>query len=164
MNIKIKRLILIFLGIFSLVLGASFFWQQENKITIIRNIEYATYQGKNEEKKLLLDLYLPTQKRANLEPLIIYIHGGGWREFDKSLCPGEDVAKKGFPIACINYRLSGEAIFPAQIEDVKEAVRWLRVNGAEYNFNSEKIGAWGHSAGGHLSTLLGVSGGVKALA
>jgi acetyl esterase/lipase len=63
----------------------------------------------------------------------------------------------------IELRLSGEASFPAQIEDCKAAVRWLRANAAKYNLDADRIGAWGHSAGGHLSALLGTSGGVQEL-
>jgi len=66
-------------------------------------------------------------------------------------------------VASIEYRLSGEAPFPAQIEDCKAAVRWLRANAAKYNLDADRIGAWGHSAGGHLSALLGTSGGVQEL-
>ena len=66
-------------------------------------------------------------------------------------------------MASIEYRLSGEAPFPAQIEDCKAAVRWLRANAAKYNLDADRIGAWGHSAGGHLSALLGTSGGVQEL-
>jgi acetyl esterase/lipase len=98
-----------------------------------------------------------------LRPLLIYIHEGGWREFSKEMCPGEMVAQRGWAIACINYRYSTEAIFPAQIHDTKSAVRWLRANATKYNFDPDKFGAWGASAGGHLSALLGTSEGVASL-
>ncbi|MDJ0534055.1 MAG: alpha/beta hydrolase [Xenococcaceae cyanobacterium MO_207.B15] len=133
-------------------------------INIIRDLEYATYQHQGETKQLLLDLYLPVVEGSQQpQPLLIYIHGGGWLEFSKEICPGEIVAKKGYAIACINYRYSTEAIFPAQIHDAKAAVRWLRANATQYNLDPSKFGAWGASAGGHLSLLLGTSGGVAEL-
>jgi acetyl esterase/lipase len=136
---------------------------KKNEIRVIKDLEYATYKNQGESKKLLLDLYLPEQKSSELQPLLIYIHGGGWREFNKELCPGKMVAQKGWAIACLNYRYSTEAIFPAQIHDSKAAIRWLRANATKYNFDPNKFGAWGASAGGHLSALLGTSGGVASL-
>lgn len=136
---------------------------KQPKITVIKDIEYATYQDRGQTKSLLLDLYLPQTRTIEPSPLLIYIHGGGWREFSKEICPGEIVAQKGWAIACINYRYSTEAIFPAQIHDAKGAVRWLRANAKQYNLDPERFGAWGASAGGHLSALLGTSEGVAAL-
>jgi acetyl esterase/lipase len=71
--------------------------------------------------------------------------------------------KRGYAVVSINYRLSGEAIFPAQIYDVKAAVRWIRANAKQYKLNPDRIAAWGGSAGGHLSSLAGTSGNVKEL-
>ena len=136
---------------------------QKNQVKIIKDVEYATYQHQGETKPLLLDLYLPQAKSGEAMPLIIYIHGGGWREFNKDICPGEIVAAKGKAIACINYRYSTEAVFPAQIHDAKGAVRWLRANADQYNLDPNRFGAWGDSAGGHLSALLGTSEGVDYL-
>src|SRR5260221_4919549 len=68
---------------------------------------------------------------------------------------------QGYAVASLNYRLSGEALFPAQIEDCKAAVRWLRAHAKEYSLDPEHFGAWGSSAGGHLVALLGPSGDVK---
>ena len=136
--------------------------QRKNEITVIKDLEYATYQQDGQTKSLLLDIYLP-ETRIEPSPLLIYIHGGGWREFSKEICPGEIVAQRGWAIACINYRYSTEAIFPAQIHDAKGAVRWLRANAEQYNLDPERFGAWGASAGGHLSALLGTSEGVAAL-
>lgn len=136
---------------------------KQQEITIKRDLEYAVYQHQGETKQLLLDLYLPDKPTPEPQPLLIYIHGGGWLEFSKEICPGEIVAKKGYAIACINYRYSTEAIFPAQIHDAKAAVRWLRANATKYNLDPNKFGAWGASAGGHLSLLLGTSGGIAEL-
>lgn len=102
-----------------------------------------------------LDLYTPNT--AHKAPLIIYIHGGGWLTGDKA-----DVAAvspwwflaKGFAVASINYRFTSTAPFPAQIQDAREAVRWLRHNASEYNLDPEKFVAFGESSGAHLALLL----------
>ena len=113
-----------------------------------------------------LDLYLP-QEGTGPFPIIVYVHGGAFKFGDKS---GNEATSAfpflltaGYAIASINYRLSGEAKFPAQIHDVKAAVRWLRAHAAQYNIASERIGAWGASAGGHLVSLLGTSNEVADL-
>jgi acetyl esterase/lipase len=109
-----------------------------------------------------LDLYVP-QAPAGKEPLVVWIHGGGWRSGSKVGGPWRSLLIEGFAVASIDYRLSGEAVFPAQIEDCKAAVRFLRLNAAKYGFDGSRIGVWGASAGGHLAALLGTSGDVKAL-
>jgi acetyl esterase/lipase len=109
-----------------------------------------------------LDLYLPENADAPL-PLVIWIHGGGWEAGDKEEPPGLGLLGKGYALASINYRLSREAKYPAQIEDCKAAVRFLRANAKKYNLAPDHIGVWGASAGGHLVALLGTTGGVKEL-
>ncbi len=126
-------------------------------VTAHRNLEYATV-GK---KKLLLDLYIP--KDVKSPPLLVWIHGGGWRNGNKNGCRLLNFTTKGYAIASINYRLSHEAIFPAQIHDCKGAIRWLRANSKKYHYNSHRIGISGSSAGGHLVALLGTSSNVKEL-
>lgn len=98
-------------------------------------------------------------------PAIVFIHGGGWFEGhrNRGLGPLAHFAERGYLCASIEYRLSGEAKFPAQIEDVKEAVRFLRAKAKEFHLDPERIGVWGQSAGGHLAALLGTSGDVKEL-
>ena len=103
-----------------------------------------------------LDLFLPSSSSVPV-PLLIWIHGGGWREGDKRGHPMRAFADQGFAIASINYRLTGEAPFPAQIDDVRAALTWLRANAAKHSYDSSRIGVIGHSAGGHLSALLGVT-------
>ncbi|MBM4156321.1 MAG: alpha/beta hydrolase [Lentisphaerae bacterium] len=126
-------------------------------VEVVRDIPYAKAAG----RRLRLDLYLPvTQPKP--WPVIVWIHGGAWRGGDKTPCDGLPVLEKGIAVASISYRLSGEAVFPAQIEDCKAAVRWLRANGRRRGLDVERIGAWGSSAGGHLAALLGTTGGVKA--
>ena len=127
-------------------------------VRVLRDVEYARVAG----KALLLDLYLP-EKSAGKLPVIVSVHGGGWTAGNKEASPGLRFSGRGYAVASINYRLSGEAIFPAQIEDCKAAIRWLRANAEKYNLDSDCIAAWGASAGGHLVALLGTSGGVKEL-
>jgi acetyl esterase/lipase len=115
---------------------------------------------------LLLDIVCPVVKADTPLPVILYIHGGGWMGGDKAAIGGRHnatFAAHGFIAVSINHRLSGEAIFPAQIHDCKAAVRWLRANAETYNIDPNKIGVWGHSSGGHLAALLGTSGQVPEL-
>ncbi len=111
----------------------------------------------NGHQRQKLDLYLPEKAERPL-PVIVWVHGGGWRAGDKGNCPALSHVSRGYAVASIGYRLSGDAIFPAQIEDCKAALRWLRANAAQYRLDSQRIGAWGSSAGGHLVALLGTSG------
>lgn len=111
-----------------------------------------------------LDVYLP--EGDGPFPVILSIHGGAFKSGDKrdrQLTPVLEGLKRGYAVVSINYRLSSEAIFPAQIYDVKAAVRWIRANAKQYKFNPDKIAAWGGSAGGTLVALAGTSGNVKEL-
>jgi acetyl esterase/lipase len=106
-----------------------------------------------------LDLYLP-EHGENL-PLIVWIHGGAWRSGGKEQLRAShllDFLAEGYAIASVNYRLSQHATFPAQIQDCKAAVRWLRANAERYGLDPDRFGAWGPSAGGHLAALLGTAG------
>ncbi len=106
-----------------------------------------------------LDLYLPPG--ASRAPLIIYIHGGAFRMGDKSRGVPLEYLERGYAVASIGYRLSQHAIFPAQLEDCKAAVRWLRANAGRYGLDPFRFLAWGPSAGGHLAAMLGVTGDVR---
>jgi len=113
------------------------------------------------DRKLLLDLYLPAEGSAPL-PVIVWVHGGGWRSGSKgSGGRARPMLGRGYAVVDVGYRLSGEAIFPAQVEDCKAAVRWVRANAAKYGLDPDRIGAWGRSAGGHLVAFLGTAGDVK---
>jgi acetyl esterase/lipase len=119
------------------------------------NLEYVP--GGHERQRL--DLYVPG-KADTPPPVIVWIHGGAWMGGSKDGgSPAVPLVGKGYAVACINYRLSQHAAFPAQIEDCKTAIRWLRANAKTYNLNPDRIGVWGASAGGHLVALLGTSGG-----
>ena len=110
---------------------------------------------------LKLDFAKPSLCRNQNVPLIVYIHGGGWRTGDKSEAFGQIVVKMafqlGFAVASINYRLSPEFRFPAQIQDCKQAVRFLRANASVFGIDPDRIAAAGGSAGGHLASLLGTA-------
>ena len=126
----------------------------------LRDIEYA----RSADGSLKLDLYRPEGQGPF--PLIIWIHGGGWTSGDKDLSPnGPQVRQttRGYAVASINYRLSQQAKFPAQIEDCKAAVRWLRAHAGQFNLDPARIAVWGSSAGGHLAALMGASGDVSEL-
>ena len=102
-----------------------------------------------------LDLYLPEGGDGPF-PLIVHIHGGGFAIGDKRdihLLPLLQGLDRGYAVASVNYRLSGEAIFPAALQDVKAAIRWLRANSEQYHLDGERIVAWGGSSGGNLSAM-----------
>ena len=103
-----------------------------------------------------LDIIVPTNAPKPV-PLVIYLHGGGWGWLDKTWGFANWLPSHGFAIACVDYRLSGEAAWPAQIYDCKAAVRWLRTHASEYGCDGTKIGALGDSAGGHLVSMLGLT-------
>lgn len=124
-------------------------------ITVYRNVAYVT-DGHERQK---LDLYVP-DTGENL-PLIIWVHGGAWRGGDKTNYIRMEYFKAGYAGASINYRLSQHAVFPAQIEDVKAAVRWLRANAETYRLDPDRFAAWGSSAGGHLVAMLGTTGDIE---
>jgi acetyl esterase/lipase len=122
---------------------------------VLRDVTYKSVNGKD----LKLDLYLP-EGVDHPVPLILLVHGGGWGAGSKKDYGGAglEYVKNGYAAAAVDYRLSREAPFPAQIEDVKAAVRWLRAHAGDYNLDAAHFGAMGHSAGGHLVSLLGTSG------
>ena len=119
-----------------------------------KSIEYKNVGG----RPLLLDLHVPTEAKGKV-PLLFYIHGGGWCGGTKDDATNlAAFIKAGYAMSALDYRFSNEAIFPAQIEDVKAALRWLRAHVGEFQLDPDRVGAWGHSAGGHLVSLLGVTG------
>ncbi len=123
-----------------------------DNMTIYRDLDYAG----NGYRRQRLDLYLPPA--AGPLPLLIWVHGGAFRMGSKADKVPLSYVEDGFAVASLNYRLSQQALFPAQIVDVKAAVRWLRAHAAAYNIDPNRFGAWGESAGGHLVAMLGVSG------
>jgi acetyl esterase/lipase len=108
-----------------------------------------------------LDLFLPEKQSDKPLPMVVWIHGGGWKAGNRYNPPGLDLVKNGYAVASIEYRFSNVAVFPAQIQDCQAAIRWLRANAKQYNLDASRIGVWGASAGGHLVALLDVTGGKK---
>lgn len=118
-----------------------------------------------DEPGLALDLYRPAGTDAPL-PVLVYLHGGGWVRGDKAdhaTARAEVLARAGFAVASVNYRLSDVAPFPAQLHDAKGAVRWLRANAGSLGLDATRIGSWGPSAGGYLAAMLGLTAGDAAL-
>jgi acetyl esterase/lipase len=127
-------------------------------VTAHRDIPYV----ENGHERQRLDLFLPAEAKGPL-PVIVWIHGGGWKSGSKENCLPlrAHFVEKGYAVASIGYRLSSHAIFPAQIEDCKGAIRWLRAHAEEYHLDPDRFGVWGSSAGGHLAALVGTAGDVK---
>jgi acetyl esterase/lipase len=131
-----------------------------NSVAVIWNVPYVSGGGPQQQ----LDLYVPTERKN--EPLIVYVHGGGWEHGDKmgdSWNPDNlQLLWDGYAMASINYRLAGPAaIWPAQIQDCKAALRWLRAHAEQYGYDPNRIGVIGESAGGHLVAMLGATNGDK---
>ena len=118
----------------------------------VKNLQYAEVDG----KPLLLDLYLPEKPKGS--PLVIWVHGGGWKGGSKQNCFVKWLSNFGYTVASINYRLVDVAKWPAQLHDCKGAIRWLRANAQTYGYNPDCVIAAGASAGGHLVALLGTTG------
>jgi acetyl esterase/lipase len=124
-------------------------------VTIVSDIQFAAPGG----IPLCADLHLPQGVKAPA-PVVVWVHGGGWRFGDRHLAPdlSRFFAMRGFAMAAVEYRLSHQAIFPAQIEDLKTAIRWLRTVASAYDFDGTRIALFGSSAGGHLSALAALTG------
>jgi acetyl esterase/lipase len=127
------------------------------KATLHRDQVYATVDGQS----LVADVYLPDDRKS--PPLVVWIHGGGWRGGSHRNPRIGFVTQHGFALASVSYRFTPEAIFPAQIHDCKAAIRWLRANQNRFGYDASRIAVAGSSAGGHLALLLGTSGGIVEL-
>jgi acetyl esterase/lipase len=146
-------------GLFwGLVLISALSAQDENQstsdYTVVANVQYCTGGG----KPLLMDVFVPRKRFHRPTPTILWLHGGGWERGDKNGSSGARfLALAGFVTASIYYRLSGEANFPADIEDCKCAIRYLRANALRYEIDPSRIGIAGASSGGHLALLAGTA-------
>jgi acetyl esterase/lipase len=133
----------------------------------LADLTYSTVPG---YRPLTLDLYRSANS-ASPRPLVIYVHGGGWQSghtrhsgaFENWPDTLASIAARGYVVASLEYRLSGEAPFPAAIQDVKAAIRWLRNHSREHGIDPARVVIWGGSAGGQLAALAGTSCGVKPL-
>ncbi|ATN36961.1 hypothetical protein ACO34A_24625 (plasmid) [Rhizobium sp. ACO-34A] len=125
------------------------------EILTVPDVIYSTREG----RALLADIYVP-QDGVRQKPAIIWVHGGGWRFGDRKLSPhlARYYAERGFVMVSVDYRLSKQAVFPAALEDIKTAVRWLKSVAERYAVDPARIGLWGGSAGGHLAALCATSG------
>ncbi len=130
-------------------------------VNVLRDVVYGTGGG----RELKMHIVLPKEPLAEPAPVYVWIHGGAWRAGTKEggVAQVVPLVRSGFVGATIEYRLTGEAPFPAQIEDCKCAIRYLRAHAQKYNIDPQRIAVGGSSAGGHLVALLGTSGGVPEL-
>jgi acetyl esterase/lipase len=131
-------------------------------VVLEADIEY----GLAGDRSLKLDLLRPRDQGEKVLPVVVAIHGGGWEGGSKETyrgLPASLAASGNYVGISVGYRLSGEAIWPAQIHDCKAAIRWVRANAARYRIDEKRIGVTGNSAGGHLVALLGTSGDVQEL-
>lgn len=119
------------------------------------NVPYCIRDG----VEMLLDIVAPEAIGDALRPAIVFVHGGGWIKGDKTTSSNDHLAEAGFVTVSIDYRLTDVAPFPAQIHDVKAAIRWVREHATEWQIDPAKIGIWGSSAGGHLAALCAVTNG-----
>lgn len=123
---------------------------------ILKDIEYARVDGST----LALDLHKPARQTG---ALIVYVHGGAWRSGSKQEMPLNDLVEEGYPVASVGYRLSTVARFPAQIHDIKAAIRFLRASAGKFGITANQIAIAGSSAGAHLAALIGVTNGHREL-
>lgn len=135
----------------------------QNHAAQIHNLYYV--DGKPRSISQTMDLFLPLDKSIKPPyPVVIWIHGGSWLHGDKKMdCLAGQLFARKYAIASVNYRLTSEAGFPAQINDMKAAVRFLRANARKYKLDPDRIGVWGVSAGGYLAAMLGTSADIKDL-
>jgi acetyl esterase/lipase len=138
----------------------------QDRVSIVHDVVYATAPADDGRTvELLMDVVFPKVSGTEPLPVVVYIHGGGYRRGSREagLRPTIGFALGGYVGVIIDYRLSGDAKYPAAVHDCKAAIRFLRANAGPLGIDPDRIGVWGHSAGGHLSALLGASGGVEAL-
>ena len=128
-----------------------------NRWEVVRDVEYARVG----EQSLKLDLHVPRGKSR--PPLIVWVHGGAWRSGSKKDMPLGKLVEEGYAVASVDYRLSTQAKFPAQIHDIKAAIRFMRGHANEWRVPAKKIVIAGDSAGAHLAALVGVSNGHQEL-
>ena len=121
-----------------------------------RDVVYGTIDGRD----LLLDVYLP--ESVDAPALVVWVHGGAWRRGTKEPIPAGFV-ENGFAVASLDFRLSTEAQFPAQVHDIKAAIRFLRGESSRFGFHTDRIAISGRSSGAHLAALVGVTNGHRAL-
>lgn len=152
-----KLYLLLIIGLFSLSITAQ---NSANKQTFLKDIPYKIV----EKDTVKLDIHLPKQKIYDKSPVVVFIHGGAWAQGDKEIkyhyTEGikDTLQENGYTVVAINYRLVSERInIEEQLNDCKDAVRWILSNADKYNFDTENIGLWGESAGAHLALMIACS-------
>ncbi|WP_052132374.1 alpha/beta hydrolase [Vibrio variabilis] len=130
-----------------------------DEFEVTKNIVYKTLDGRT----LMLDLYKPKQMAEQPYPLLVWVHGGAWKRGSKDAIPTKNplllrsMMQKGYALASIDYRLSGEATFPAAIVDINDALNYLHDHAEQFNVAADNVVMMGRSAGGHLAGLIGVT-------
>ncbi|MEU8651585.1 alpha/beta hydrolase [Streptomyces sp. NPDC048737] len=143
----------------------------EGGVRLLRGVPYADVPG---ARPLELDLWLPEHRPGGPSvPLVLFVHGGAWRRGrredmghrtrDWDPGPFARIAAAGLAVASVDYRLSGEAVFPAPLDDLRAALRWLALRAPELGVDADRTAVWGESAGGHLAALLALSEGASRL-
>lgn len=147
-NFRLKRSVVVILALVGVVIA------DEPKYEKLPDIVYSTVG----DRELLLDAYIPTDDDPH--PAVLVVHGGGWRGGNRRQLRAyaKGLANRGFSCFAIDYRLAPQHKFPAQIEDCRSAVKWIRENADKYKVDPNRLGAIGYSAGGHLVSLLGNTG------
>jgi acetyl esterase/lipase len=140
-----------------------------NGVMVSPGLTYAQIDG---FRALALDVYqVPSKPKETPRPAILFVHDGLWIKGDRSHAAGFDdfpgflasLAAKGYVVASVDYRLSGEAHFPAAVQDVKSAIRWFRNHATDYNIDTTRVMIWGTEAGGQIAAMVGASCGVNVL-
>ncbi|EGR0549738.1 alpha/beta hydrolase [Vibrio cholerae] len=140
------------------LLGMSNTYANDNYM-VTKDITFKTVDG----RVLKLDLYKPKAERIQPYPLLIWVHGGAWKRGSKDDIPTKNplllssVLQQGYALAAVNYRLSGEATFPAPVQDINDAVNFLYDNALQFHIKADKVVMMGRSAGGHLAGLMGTT-------
>jgi acetyl esterase/lipase len=158
---KSYRLALLILVLFQFSVSDAF----AQTCQTLSGLTYGTWVDRyGQTQNLQLELLLPSGATSPT-PLVIWIHGGGWKSGSRLPVPARaaNLCGRGYAVASVDYRLMPNAVWPAQLHDVKGAVRWLRANASTYNLDPQRFGAWGESAGGHLTAMLATSGGVPSV-
>jgi acetyl esterase/lipase len=167
----VRRAVLATLAVLALLLAVFFLFMNRKAILIglsgpryrpevpsetrvFKNIEYTVFRGKS----MKLDIYTPASKGRF--PLIVWLHSGAWKTLDKSCIEqgAMDQVKRGYALASVDYSLSFERKWPAQLFEIRAAILWLKENSSRYDIDPDTIIVWGMSAGGHLAALVGTAG------
>ena len=147
--------LLLLLAVFAAVAAAQTALEAPPEVQATRDVVYATREVGGDLK---LDVYVPHLEADERPPLVVWIHGGGWSGGDKTWLPMLFLTERGYAVASVQYRFTQVATFPAQIDDCRDALRFLRDHADEYGYDASRIGVMGESAGGHLAALLATTG------